>query len=297
MLIASSLRQQIYTATETFFEDRFIKATKKEPKILESIHKHLGKLRDDWKTIFHGTNIKFEMYSMFIHLSPQVKPASTICKGGVELGDILFIHSQKQQSNISQALLLQAKLQSTPINKCQLDLYTNWPKFSFSTSAINNVVNPKDFNIPIPIPHNGGRYLFINTTSSAGRYKTATPQLGLKYSHANVDFVDELINLLNFTSGKSVRYPIIDDWSRVIDELYNWAKNEYYGKSIGGFRHPRIEELMYYMSNKDDIGLFDRGYPYTRSFENGIKGDYSNDDQGFLLIHIITDNPAIDTIG
>ncbi|WP_143810273.1 hypothetical protein [Paenibacillus sp. MY03] len=287
------MRNSLYTATETYFNNMCNSSPgKSEPKILENIHRHLCYLRDSWKSIFHGKHANIEMYSLFIHKSPLVLPISRYCKSGIEFGDLLFIHTTRRPNNksTSHALLLQAKLLNASINKCQLDLYTSWPEFSFSTKKIADATTPNKFNLPGPRPHNGARYLFIDTSGQDPLLlSTATPHIGLNSSNTRVDFINEILDLLNLNAGRELIYPINDDWTRAIDHVFEWAKEEYYGKSnLLLDNHPRIERLLGYLTNPNyDKGIFERALPFTRSIEpENIEG---KQDEGFMVVHILSD--------
>ncbi|MEH3082078.1 hypothetical protein [Bacillus paranthracis] len=231
---------------------------KNEPHIVTHLAKNIAELNHCWLSILNDDKNNTYKYisklimrhteitvsSVFVHQRPYLK-FNNGKDHQCEIGDILFLHLLGNQwgSQQMQSILFQAKKVKSNTHYLvndeltQLYLYEKWPPFNwkypkaYKTDGAYRNILPKE-------SHEGGRYLMINTsenkfmTSSAKKQLEAEKSLGL-----------EIIELLNFMSGKKVHRKdeddkvnnVDNDWSKVIKEIYRIgvskpAKLKSYGK-------------------------------------------------------------------
>lgn len=106
----------------------------------------------------------FSVLGVYCHQKPIVDIKQT---KRPELGDILFVYVDRKQKGkiVLNSLLLQAKISSRPLLKVQqserhqLELYKNWPQFTYYRAGN---LNGKQRNILPKTINDGAQYLLIN---------------------------------------------------------------------------------------------------------------------------------------
>jgi hypothetical protein len=179
---------------------------------------------------------KFSVTGVFCHQKPIVDIGLV---KDTELGDILFVyvHKDSQGTKKYNSLLFQAKRSKHPSIKVsstdmhQLELYTNWPKFTYKKSGI---LNGESRDILPKATNDGAQYLLIDDDPILGLLGfpgtfpmgCATPA---KILSINNDLACELIDFLKFKSGRTFEAdPIItkDEWTKMIWEILEATKDK-----------------------------------------------------------------------
>ena len=179
-------------------------------------------------------NYYFSATSVYCHQKPIV---DINCSKKPELGDILFVYADRKQNGeiLLNSLLLQAKVSNDSILKLpsgemhQLELYKNWPKFTyFRAGHLNGEkrnVLPKSIN-------SGAQYLLIDDDPfTNGLYDSnGMFPMGCVVPDdvlcINESFSKELVNLLKFKAGRTFDkdpYTTEDGWSKMIWDLLRIA--------------------------------------------------------------------------
>lgn len=223
-------------------------------------------------------NYNFSVSGVYCHQKPIVdinrnkKP---------ELGDILFVYADRKQNGekVLNSLLLQAKISRHPWLRIhqsemhQLELYKNWPEFTYCRAGD---LNGEKRNILPKAINDGAQYLLIdNNPLTNGVYAgegmfpmgCAIPDDILCI---NSSLSSELIDLLKFKSGRtfdSNPYTTEDEWSKMIWDLLKIAASKYSKRKNAQLKSfARSNEYSHFCTeNMRDMTLLDE-----------VLGDYRN---------------------
>ena len=180
----------------------------------------------------------FSVSSVYCHQKPIVDIG---LNKNPELGDILFVYADRRENGekILNSLLLQAKISehsSLKIHqseKHQLELYRNWPEFTYCRAGF---LNGKKRNISPKTISDGAQYLLIdsNPLTNGICFGKGMFPMGCAVPDDNLCINDslsrELINLLKFKSGRTIDsnpYSTEDGWSKMIWDLLRIAAFKY----------------------------------------------------------------------
>lgn len=180
----------------------------------------------------------FSVSSVYCHQKPIVDIG---LNKNPELGDILFVYADRRENGekILNSLLLQAKIleySSLKIHqseKHQLELYRNWPEFTYYRAGF---LNGKKRNILPKTISDGAQYLLIdsNPLTNGICFGKGMFPMGCAVPDDNLCINDslsrELINLLKFKSGRTIDsnpYSTEDGWSKMIWDLLRIAAFKY----------------------------------------------------------------------
>lgn len=231
------------------------------------------------ETVF--PNYDFSVSGVYCHQKPVVdikwskKP---------ELGDILFVHVDRRQNGdkILNSLLLQAKISNSPHLRIhsgemhQLELYKNWPEFTYhragSLNGTSRNILPKSIN-------DGAQYLLIDDNpytngicGTRGMFPMgcAIPDDVL---YLNDSLSCELINWLKFKSGRtfdSIPHSTKDDWSNMIWDLLCIAAAKYSKRKNAHLNSfPRYKEYIHFNTrNMKRMTFLDETIEYCMNKED-----------------------------
>lgn len=230
-----------------------------EPDVIAGlVLRSLEDLAHRWQPIFAKRGLRFRATGVFCHQSPYVHFKNSTC----EVGDLLVAHFHSIEGHAlwQTALLLQAKIGpagvddsyrlSNPKDLIQLQLYTDWPDFRFTTGNIpdpSRVVTPRS-------RHPGAQYLLIgeNARSGSPPYQLSVRPAAVELVHG-FTLATALVNLLRGSIGRG-----FDDekaaqsergWSRVVWDLLNLS---------GVFNRARISvEMAARGRSYSDYGVMD----------------------------------------
>lgn len=180
----------------------------------------------------------FSVSSVYCHQKPIVDIG---LNKNPELGDILFVYADRRENGekILNSLLLQAKISeysSLKIHqseKHQLELYRNWPEFTYYRAGF---LNGKKRNILPKTISDGAQYLLIdsNPLTNGICFGKGMFPMGCAVPDDNLCINDslsrELINLLKFKSRRTIDdnpYSTEDGWSKMIWDLLRIAAFKY----------------------------------------------------------------------
>lgn len=191
---------------------------------------------DSFKYLFKRHNIPFSIISVYCRRTPKVTYAG-ISKKSCALGDILFVHIHRGRSGeeVRNALLCQAKAAArkpyhvSPSERDQLELYTNWPDFTYCSSG---TINGKTRSINPKAPHSGAQYLLIDNkppddpdsglSGKPGFYPVGSCMPD-QYLFDHNDLTTELYDFFIFHSGRSFESRRDSegkrDWSEIVWDL------------------------------------------------------------------------------
>jgi hypothetical protein len=217
------------------------------------------------KDLFHILTAVFPYYEfsitgVYCHQKPIV---DIKMKKKPELGDLLFVFVDKSQPEKRlNSLLLQAKITSSPVlkipssDKHQLELYRNWPEFTYLRAGLLNGrkrdILPKTIN-------DGAQYLLIdNNPHTNGLYgRTGTYPMGCAIPgeelRINNSLATELIDFLKFKSGRAFEdeyYDCKDDWSNMIWDLLHITSLKFSRRKNAKLdKFPRLNECVNFSSD------------------------------------------------
>ncbi len=222
--------------------------------------------------IFQGSGVQITTTGVFCHQSPMVKFHHGFRFFRCELGDLLIVHTHKDQAQCIQrnALLLQAKMTAPAANshkisaseKPQLVLYQHWPTFSYDGGHFHE---QRRSVTPTQRP-SGAQYLLIDSDQQfsmrvplPNRHPMAI-SLAARQLYLNHSFGDVLVDFLLMSrdrcrtgrrfSGKAGAA----GWSKVVwDLMTNGLKKGFTRKRTGhlptpGGRHAG-DQVMAFMSS------------------------------------------------
>lgn len=183
-------------------------------------------------------NYDFSVSGVYCHQRPIV---DINCAKNPELGDILFVYADRKRNGetLMNSLLLQAKISDKfrlkihPNEMHQLELYKNWPEFTYCKAGY---LNGEKRNILPKTITDGAQYLLIDNnplTNGCFPVKGAFPMgcaVPDNILYINDTLSHELINLLKFKSGRPFdRNPhsTKDGWSKMIWDLLKISAAKY----------------------------------------------------------------------
>lgn len=187
----------------------------------------LPHMQMEWSRILGRYGLKVAMGGVFCHKVPIVKNSSWTV--GCELGDLLLGHIHFSGGTVTSrsALLLQAKVAPAALFGSQLDLYTNWPDFEYTTGphrGESRIVTP-------PWRNQGAQCLELSSPSSphspsarvamaSGTPKTYS-SLGEEVARLPLD-----IGGRRFADKTTAFAEKPGDWSHVVWDLLEWAQSK-----------------------------------------------------------------------
>ena len=208
-----------------------------------------------------------------------------------ELGDILFVYSEKQEDGSTRynSLLLQAKICNRSVMRVpasdqhQLSLYKYWPTFTYHRA---NFLNGHTRDIQPKAINDGAQYLLIDTnpfTNGLIGFPNTFPMgCAIPNDTLIIDkrFSAELVDFLKFKSGRIFEEdPILthDDWTKMIWDLLLMGTFDYSRRNIGFNKVKRGV----YCSNQAGFSqteIYAKLNEYSVSFDNYILDDDFMDD-------------------
>lgn len=230
----------------------------------------------------------FSVISVYCHQKPIVDIKQT---KRPELGDILFVYADRRRKGqiLLNSLLLQAKISSCSWLQVhqsemhQLELYKNWPQFTYYRAG--NLNGNKRNILPKTI-NDGAQYLLIdNNPLTNGLYSgEGTFPMGCAIPDdilcVNGSLSGELIDLLKFKSGRTFDSDLnstADGWSKMIWDLLQIAAFKYSKRKnaqLGSF--PRINGCShFYTEDMGEITLLDEvlnNYKYMEGVSDEDSG-------------------------
>lgn len=179
-------------------------------------------------------NYDFSATSVYCHQKPIV---DINCSKKPELGDILFVYADRKQNGeiLLNSLLLQAKVSNYSNLKLpssemhQLELYKNWPEFTYFRAGH---LNGKKRNILPKSINSGAQYLLIDGNPITNGLFDGDGMFPMGCAVPddilciNESFSKELIGLLKFKAGRTFDknpYTTEDGWSKMIWDLLKIA--------------------------------------------------------------------------
>lgn len=190
-----------------------------------------------------------------------------------ELGDILFVYADRKHDGkkVLNSLLLQAKISNHPwlrihpSERHQLELYKEWPEFTYHRAGY---LNGEKRNILPKTINDGAQYLLIDNNPLTNGIFSREGMFPMGCSVPddilciNDSLSKELINLLKFKSGRtfdSNPYSTEDDWSKMVWDLLRIAgfkSSKRKNAKLGSF--PRSGEYNhFYTENMRNTTLLD----------------------------------------
>jgi hypothetical protein len=209
-------------------------------------------------TVFPHYNIN--VTGVFCHQRPIINIGE---KKNPEIGDILFIFSNKDTNNVERlnSLLFQAKVSNAQIlrisnnDKHQLKLYKEWPEFNYCHGKLKGTTRdilPKTIN-------DGAQYLLIdNIPLNNGLYGVpGTFPMGCAIADEVLildnSLTEEIFNFLKFKSGRifePLKNNLKDDWSKMIWDLLKISRSICSNrKNVGLKDFPRVNENVFYSTS------------------------------------------------
>ena len=180
----------------------------------------------------------FSVLGVYCHQKPivDIKQAKK-----TELGDILFVYADRKLKGeiVLNSLLLQAKVSSDPClrvhhsERHQLELYKNWPQFTYCRAGN---LNGKKRNILPKTINDGAQYLLIddNSFTNGLYFRKGMFPMGCAIPDdilcINNSLSSELIDLLKLKSGRtfdSNPHTTEDEWSKMIWDLLKISTLKY----------------------------------------------------------------------
>lgn len=228
---------------------------------------------------------QFSVSSVFCHQKPIVDIGKV---KKPEVGDILLVYVDKQANGIIRynSLLLQAKISNSPILKIhsseqhQLDLYCDWPKFTYYRAG---ALNGQTRDIVPKTPTKGAQYLLIdnNPLTNGLCEQAGTFPMGCGLA-SNPVYLDEslsieLINFLKFKSGRPFEKKnskTNDDWTKMIWDLLTISSNKFSKrKNAGNLKIPRCcihKHSEFGQTLFDELALYQRNNDINESDDFGV---------------------------
>lgn len=233
-------------------------------------------------------NYDFSVSGVYCHQKPIVdinmdkKP---------ELGDILFVYADRKRNGtmLLNSLLLQAKISNKLWLKVhknerhQLELYKNWPEFTYCGAGY---LNGEKRNILPKTINNGAQYLLIDNdpiTNGCLPLKGAFP-MGCAVPddilYISNTLSQEIVNLFKFKSGRPFErnpYSTEDGWSKMIWDLLKISAVKFSKRKNTNLQSfPRFSEYDHFCTDHDrDISLLDetfKDFEYTNKISDENSG-------------------------
>lgn len=236
----------------------------------------------------------FSVVGIYCHQKPIVDIKQT---KKPELGDILFVYIDRKRKGkmILNSLLLQAKISRDPFlhvqqnERHQLELYKNWPQFTYCRAGN---LNGKKRNILPKTINAGAQYLLIDDNPlTNGIYdRNGMFPMGCAIPDdilcINDSLSTELIDLLKFKSGRTFDndlHSTEDEWSKMIWDLLQ----------IAAFKYSRRKNAhLNSISRTNECSHFCTKYMGDRTLLDEMIGNYKNievisdDDSGISVVLI-----------
>lgn len=208
-------------------------------------------LYDALSAIFQRHKIAFSLAAVYCHQTPKVSFHGMKKKSSCELGDMLLahVHTTHAGSCARNALLLQAKVSSQQPHKVcssekdQLQLYSNWPDFKYTTPPLTGKkrsVVPKSAHAGAQYARIDGRPLgnprsWLSGTSNTYPVGVCMPDERL-YDHDHLAGVmfDCLLGLSGRAFSAQTARPPMDGWSQVVWDLLNVAVKKAFRRKRSG---------------------------------------------------------------
>lgn len=173
-------------------------------------------------------------HAVFCHGSPYVDFTYGGSFQTCELADLLLVMDYLDSTGWTrQAALIQAKMTKSGLIAIsgfgpgtQLDLYQNWPSFTFQPAAYSR--HPRDFGTTISPVTDTGRYGGIDLTLNAEEWRQVDPLLQTPFVNSAGMLLGEFLarladgqNGVGATASHVVGKPSsnLDDWSFTVAEL------------------------------------------------------------------------------
>lgn len=236
----------------------------------------------------------FSVVGVYCHQKPIVDIKHT---KKPELGDILFVYVDRTQKSkmVLNSLLLQAKISSKPwlqvhqSERHQLELYKNWPQFTYCRAGN---LNGKQRNILPKTINDGAQYLLIDNNPLTNGFYSGKGMFPMGCAIpddilcVNDSLSGELIDLLKFKSGRTFdgdRHSTEDGWSKMIWDLLQIAASKYSKRRNAQLKSfSRINECNHFCTeDMGDSTLLDEAFG---NYEN-MKG-ISDEDSGVSVVLI-----------
>ncbi|WP_152513699.1 hypothetical protein [Sinorhizobium meliloti] len=186
-----------------------------------------------WQSIL-APQYSVTFHAVFCHGSPYVDFTHGGTSRTCELADLLVVMDYLDSSGWTrQAALIQAKIAKGGLIAIsavgpgtQLDLYQNWPSFTFQSNAYSR--HPRDFGTAINPVTDSGRYGGIDLTFQAEEWSQINPLLQTPFRNsAGVALSEFLARLADGQTGVGATATHVmgkptsnlDDWSFTVAEL------------------------------------------------------------------------------
>jgi len=227
----------------------------------------------------HGFDCTAVLNGVFCHGSPQVSftdAAGTSRR--CELADLLIVVDDCTGTAVSdrRALLVQAKLFSSAgtistsgTAAHQLDLYSRWPSFTFTSSAYK--ATSRDFAASGPgLVGESGRYGGIDLSPRPVVWEHIIPSSSMTAGTGTqlADFLSEMV-IGSTAFGREATPGGSDDWSSTVDELLSVtaAQTVSLAASLSGGSRPRGASATASMFIDSMISALGAAVPHT-----GLRG-------------------------
>lgn len=236
----------------------------------------------------------FSVVGVYCHQKPIIDIKQT---KKPELGDILFVYVDRKRKGkmVLNSLLLQAKISSNPwlqvhrSERHQLELYKNWPQFTYYRAGN---LNGKKRNILPKTINDGAQYLLIDDNPLTNGFYAGKGMFPMGCAIPddilciNDSLSSELIDLLKFKSGRtfdSNPYSTEDEWSKMIWDLLQIAAFKYSKRKNAQLKSfPRLNACSHFCTeDMGDMTLLDEALGNYRNME-GI----SDEDSGVSVVLI-----------
>jgi len=267
----------------------------REPDYVAALIRCLSCFYSNYLSNFNNQGIEGRFISQFIHRSPIIEIGNNSPRTRCELGDILFVHINKdiRRKKTGNAILFQAKRSgiipcglSTVREMLQLRLYREWPGFTYNGRRIN--VFPK-------APHTGAKYLIIkdpHRNFTNARCFSAMPSEDL-FSSSKLS--RELFDFHIFNSGRPfIPRMLRDSWSKLICNLIDFnvgTFNQRAGRFIRSSRSRRNNYSLICDSNQfreNNYSLFSINKAFDNEPPKSILKTNDNSEKGMYILLLET---------
>jgi hypothetical protein len=276
-LIASARYSIMMSMIKAWDNCRSRGADPEEPDIVASLVLNGTKiLENEWRNVFYQFGIKIAITGIFCHQTPKVSFSGMKGKS-CEIGDLLWchLHHDSHGKNTRNAILYQAKKSSNQPYQIgrndldQLELYTNWPSFTYINSG---GLNGQSRHVKPSAPRRGAQYLLIDDRppeqpesgimGMPGTYPIGSciPNNPL-INHSDLGL--ELVRSLEFLSGNPFddrnSANMENGWSKVIWDILDSSARKAFRRVKSGYikepRHtgssPSEIDGCFYMTSRD----------------------------------------------
>lgn len=217
---------------------------------------------------------QYNVGGCFVHQ----KPCARFCDSAFqsykkpEIGDLLIVYKEIEHEGheLFNSLLLQAKktdnIYDTTVSQGdihQLILYTKWPKFTYfragNLNGVSTDITPKTITT-------GAQYLLINENDSDDTpcgHHTFWCASARKHLIASKSLALQIIDLIEFQTGRPFVPEESDDWSKMIWDLLKISAHSYFNRRKAHFcKTPRGTGIMDFFTeickqNQDQVYIQD----------------------------------------